>query len=288
MFNKLVIVTQLLDYDDFLIKYAESLSVLGFKEYIIVKNLVAKTDRKIVITEGTRIYELSDQLKKRNIKTQIIEVDNIPIKEINSLAAKDEKDSLILVAGRSTSLTKRIFEPDFAYNLIQNPTQPIIVMRVKEGKDNYLFSIPKEGFSLNGRILFATDFSDNSYNAFEYIEKLVEKGAKNITLMHVQDLSVISPYLDYKLPEFNKIDSKRLYKLKDRLESLGKTNIDIVLDVGRPFKVIRNYVSKHNVELLVMGRQGKGFMKDLFIGSTSNNLAMRADCSVLLVPKKER
>ena len=76
--------------------------------------------------------------------------------------------------------------------------------------------------------------------------------------------------------------------MKDRLESRGKTNIDIVLDVGRPFKVITNYISKHNVELLVMGRQGKGFMKDLFIGSTSNNVAMRADCSVLLVPKKER
>ena len=288
MFNKLIIVAQLLDYDDLVIKYAESLSVLGFKEYIIVKNLVARTDRKIEVAEGTRIYESSDYLNKIGIKTEIIEVDDIPIKEINDLATKDEKDSLILVGGRSTSLAKRIFEQDFAYNLIQNPAKPIIVMRVKEGKDNSLFSIPREGFNLDGRILFATDFSDNSYNAFDYVEKLVEKGAKNITLMHVQDVSVISPYLDYKLPEFNKIDSRRLYKMKDGLESRGKTNIDIVLDVGRPFKVITNYISKHNVELLVMGRQGKGFMKDLFIGSTSNNVAMRADCSVLLVPKKER
>lgn len=288
MFNKLVIVAQLLDYDDLVIKYAESLSVLGFKEYIIVKNMIAKTDRKIEVAEGTRIYEAAKKLNKNNIKTEIVEVNDIPIKEINYLAEKGDKDSLILVGGTSSSLAKRIFEQDFAYNLIQNPSKPILVMRVKEGEDESLYSIPRDGFDFNSKILYATDFSANSYNAFDYIKKLVEKGAKNITLMHVQDVSVISPYLDYKLPEFNKIDSKRLYKMKENLENIGDVNVDIVLDIGRPFKIITNYISKNKVKLVVMGRQGKGFLSDLFIGSTSNNVAMRADTSVLLIPKKDR
>ena len=288
MFNKLVIVAQLLDYDDIVIKYAESLSVLGFKEYVIVKNMVAKTDRKILTSEGTGIYDAAKKLNKSGVKTEIVEVNDIPIKEINYLAKKGDQDSLILVGGRSSSLTKRIFEQDFAYNLIQNPAKPILIVRIKEGNNNSIYSVPKDGFNLNSRILFATDFSTNSYNAFDYIKELVKKGAKNITLMHVQDVSVISPYLDYKLPEFNKIDRKRLYKMKEILEELGDVSVDIVLDIGRPFKIITNYIAKNNVGLIVMGRQGKGFISDLFIGSTSNNVAMRADTSVLLIPKKDR
>ena len=102
MFNKLVIVAQLLDYDDIVIKYAESLSVLGFKEYVIVKNMVAKTDRKILTSEGTGIYDAAKKLNKSGVKTEIVEVNDIPIKEINYLAKKGDQDSLILVGGRSS------------------------------------------------------------------------------------------------------------------------------------------------------------------------------------------
>ena len=133
------------------------------------------------------------------------------------------------------------------------------------------------------KILYTTDFSDTAHRAFDYAERIVEDGCKNVTLIHVQDKTKIDTHLKEKLEEFNRIDIERLEMLKERLVKKGATNVEIKIPYGNPTQEILNE-SKNGYTLIVMGSQGRGFIKELFLGSVSHNIARSADMSVLLMP----
>ena len=40
---------------------------------------------------------------------------------------------------------------------------------------------------LRRHILFCTDFSETAERAFQYVQRIVESGARFVTLLHVQD-----------------------------------------------------------------------------------------------------
>jgi nucleotide-binding universal stress UspA family protein len=88
------------------------------------------------------------------------------------------------------------------------------------------------------------------------------------------------------LDEFNKIDRERLEKMKAILKKKGKARIDIELVYGAPFTEIIRLIREQNVNLVVMGSQGRGFIKELFLGSVSHNVARNSEASVLLIPAK--
>ena len=70
-------------------------------------------------------------------------------------------------------------------------------------------------------ILYCTDFSDTAQRAYEYVEKLVEEGCKNVTILHVQDKTKIDKHFAHELEEFNRIDTERIEVLKERLAQKG-------------------------------------------------------------------
>jgi nucleotide-binding universal stress UspA family protein len=53
---------------------------------------------------------------------------------------------------------------------------------------------------------------------------------------------------------------------------------------GNAYREIRSIVSESDVNLIIMGSQGSGFISELFLGSVSHNVLRHADCSVLVIP----
>ena len=285
MFKKLVVVNEPNLYDNEVLKFAKSMKLAETEELVVAckKGTDEVEDRKSTLKEEES--KILQTLEAEGLITSTVDLDQLPIEAINSLIENDDKyDSLIVVGAKQSSLGKRIFDAEFAYELMQIPTKPILVVRMKESENYQYSTVPAEGISKESHVLFPTDFSENAYYAFTYLEKLVEAGIKHVTLMHIQDISKISPYLDYRIIEFNQIDKDRLDGLKQRLEKIGDVKVDIILEMGRPFKEISRTVDEANVDLLLLGRQGKGILKDIFIGSNSNNLTRRVNCSVLLIP----
>ncbi len=140
---------------------------------------------------------------------------------------------------------------------------------------------------LKERILFATDFSDISMQAFKYVEKLVEDGCKKVTLFHVHN-KVKKWYTDsVKLEEFNRIDTERLEVRRQLLLDKGAEEVEIKILVGTPSVQILKE-SKNDYSLIVMGSQGRGFLEEIFIGSVSQNVARKTNVSMLLIPPADR
>ena len=167
--------------------------------------------------------------------------------------------------------------------MLHSFTRPLLLVRahvVRKGVE-----ICAEGTCANylENILYCTDFSDTTQHAFEYVEGVVEAGCKRVTLMHVQDKSRIDKHLAHKLDEFNRIDAERLAMRKERLARKGATDIQVRMPYGTPTEEIVNELETGHYSLVVMGSQGRGFVRQLFLGSVSHNIARHADVSVLLI-----
>jgi nucleotide-binding universal stress UspA family protein len=61
----------------------------------------------------------------------------------------------------------------------------------------------------------------------------------------------------------------------------------LVLD-GNAAEQILNAITSEQIDIVVLGSQGKGMLGRLLIGSTSDKVLSHAPCSVLLVPERPR
>lgn len=170
-----------------------------------------------------------------------------------------------------------------ASEILHSHKKPLLVVRTKVSEINGEKCVEVSCMDFRKRILYPTDFSDTAFRAFTYLEKLVESGAKKITLLHIQDKSKIDKHLKDKLDEFNRIDTERLEMRKKILIEKGAEDVQIKIPYGLPTKEILEEAKK-DYSLIVMGSQGRGFIKEIFVGSVSHNVVRNTDISVLLVP----
>ncbi|MFA7019097.1 MAG: universal stress protein, partial [Sphaerochaetaceae bacterium] len=134
-------------------------------------------------------------------------------------------------------------------------------------------------------ILFATDFSPGAQGVSLYLEQLLATGTvKEVTLLHVQDRSRIEPHLVDRIDEFNKTDKERLQELKGRLEAGSDVSVTPKLVYGDPHTEVMREITESGATMVMMGTQGRGFFKELFVGSVSQFVARRSPIPVLLIP----
>ena len=107
-----------------------------------------------------------------------------------------------------------------------------------------------------------------------------------MTLLHVQDKNKIDTYLIEKLEDFNESDMARLNQLADEIRAVNPVEVEVSLPFGSPTSEILKVIREHDISLVVMGSQGRGFIEEIYLGSVSHNIARLSDASVLLVPIK--
>lgn len=238
-----------------------------FVRSVMEKNL--QEQKKTLVEFG---YEVETRVVTGNVKN-----------EINRIAV-DEDYSIIVVEAVEHSMIGEALLGSPANELIHHASKPLLLLRVSE--------VPVVGQNalrecdLSSHILFPTDFSDNAALAFGYVKNMIGNGVNNVTLAHVQDQSRISPYLLDRLVEFNRKDAKRLQEMKLELLEIADIEVDIQLLYGSPTAEILRLIREKKIPLVVMGSQGRGFIKDIFLGSVSHNISRHSDASVLLIPAK--
>ncbi|WP_414731986.1 universal stress protein [Acetobacterium carbinolicum] len=283
MFDKIIVVSEVSNASSEMVEYIRSLRSLGAKECLLLQCFNPQD-----VDAGVNSYLRSifdENLKQQSailieqgftVKTQIIS-GNIK-HEINQIAEEDQY-SLIVVGAEKHSIVSSLFLGGIAYNILYGAVKPILVIRDNNGKQT-----PEDNFNLIRHVLFPTDFSKNADVAFEQVKEMVRNGLKKVTIFHIQDESKINPYLLHRLVEFNEIDHDRLQKLKDELLTLNNVSVDIQIRFGSPTSEIIKLLNEEKIPLIVMGTQGRGFIKEIFLGSVSHNIVRHASASVLLIP----
>jgi nucleotide-binding universal stress UspA family protein len=147
------------------------------------------------------------------------------------------------------------------------------------------------------KILFPTDFSDVSRNAFIYALKLAENLGAEVITLHVYDLPTLSAGgMPNTIKEvYDSIELENFENFKDEIpflrkiaeeNNLGHISVSNVLKHG-DFVWTLNHVAKdENIDLIVMGTEGASGLKEVFVGSMSGSVLVESKSNVLIVPKK--
>ena len=134
-----------------------------------------------------------------------------------------------------------------------------------------------------------TDFSEISSRALEYVERLAAKGICQVTVLNALD---VPGGEEAYPPGYQEIAAGAardlLEQWKQRLLKAGVPLVNDHFDPGHPLPAILQVLESQDISLIVMGTQGKGFIKEIFLGSVAHNVSRLATCPVLLIPPASR
>ncbi|PKB18539.1 universal stress protein [Flavobacterium sp. 5] len=146
------------------------------------------------------------------------------------------------------------------------------------------------------KILFPTDFSDVSKNAFIYALKLADAVNAEIITLHVYEVD--SPkYLDFsiylqeiyeyeELSEFeNYKDEVPLLRNIAEVNNLGHIPISNVLIEGSLAAEILKLSKEENIDFIVLGTKGVTNLRQIFLGTTLTNIMDESKMTVLGIPE---
>ncbi|MCM8769823.1 MAG: universal stress protein [Candidatus Omnitrophica bacterium] len=269
------------------VHWAETLKRLGVKECILVHCLnmseitattflQAKNMLEANLNEYKKILENQGFITKTEVVAGLAEI------EINRLA-KERNCSLVVIGSHGETLASEILLGGVACGVIHHAIRPVLVIPIKKDAEKEI-SFKPEKCDLIRHVLFPTDFSENADFAFRYLREIVGAGARKITLVHVQDKTKIAPYLQDRLEEFNRVDRERLEKMGKALREAGPVEVDIRIPYGSPVSEIIRLIRELEVNLVVLGTQGRGYIKEIFLGSVGHNITRISPAPVMLVP----
>lgn len=286
MFNKILFATDISEASDHVIDCSRGLIPFGAKEAVLVHALgirhLESLKYELARLAEPQLLAQKCKLDNQGYKTKIEIAPGSASLEINRIAIK-ENTSLIVIGTHGKGFASHALLGGTAADIMHNMIKPLLVIRIEfieeEGQRCQVFC---QDFSKS--ILYATDFSDTAQRAFTYVEKIVESGCRQVTLMHVQDKTTIEKHLEHRMDEFNQIDQERLEMLKARLIERGAQKVNILLPYGSPISEIIKESKADDYSLIVMGSQGQGFIKEIFLGSVSHNVVRNVMLPVLLIP----
>lgn len=290
-----------------LVESSNEFKALGIKKITLVHVLNLRDSYMMVdfsIDKVEKNLDKQKQILSQNgfeVNAQVIY--GIPSVELEQ-KRREVEAGLIIVGSNGLSWSSSVLGST-ASELLHNMQAPILLMVLKKITSQQQLE-PQKNFyqyekilkeiqnqepeweiychGITNNILLPTDFSDFSENAFQWILNQKVPMPK-VTLMHVQDEVKIGKHLQDKLEDFNRIDAERLKRLSEALKANHPdSEIDTVIEYGKPTQLILNYIKQNKITLTVMGSQGKGSIKELFLGSVSHQVGRHSDSHVLIIP----
>jgi len=133
------------------------------------------------------------------------------------------------------------------------------------------------------KIMVCHDGSERSQEALERTVALFKAQKPEIILITVVEEPLDATSMDEE--SFEKWRTRRDQELKNAANWVVKhgLNVDAILAVGDPRKMITEAASNKNPDILVVARRGAGLLEKMALGSVSAYLIRHAECSVLVM-----
>ncbi|MBN2283014.1 MAG: universal stress protein [Deltaproteobacteria bacterium] len=139
------------------------------------------------------------------------------------------------------------------------------------------------------KILYATDFSNESMAALEYIKQLRSAGAEEVIILNVVDRRGLSDLSRYARKDLEGIQEDLEKKATAEMKPIEKDlkdhgfKVHLRVEKGGPFNEILRVAEEEDVSLIVTGSRGTGNFEELFLGSVSYKVVRKVRKPVLVI-----
>lgn len=141
------------------------------------------------------------------------------------------------------------------------------------------------------KILYPTDFSDISKKALQYLIQLKDAGTEEVVILHVVDIRSLRIPEVYSLLDLSLLGEKREEAARAEAEKMAEELADagirtiIRIENGIPFREILRVESEEDIALIVIGSHGVSNVREMLMGSVSEQVVRRARKPVLVVKR---
>lgn len=140
------------------------------------------------------------------------------------------------------------------------------------------------------RILFCTDLSENADFAFRFaVDTAMRRPGCQLYLLHVIPESEAQFWKTY-VYEVEDVDNKAKHDLDERIGQVylsdlpDGVNVQVEYRIGKDWQEILTFANEKQIDLIVIGRQGRSSLQTAIFGKVTEKIVRKADCAVLVVP----
>ncbi len=140
------------------------------------------------------------------------------------------------------------------------------------------------------KVLFATDFSPLSANAFQYAVAIADRYKAKLVVAHVVNIESFELLQDDSPRQVEQARAEAVRKINQLLEPLHlpQDRYEIAVSDGNIAEALIAIVEQGHIDVAVVGTHGRRAFKKLMMGSVAEEVFRMSPCPVLTVGTKAR
>lgn len=223
----------------------------------------------------------SAAITARGIDVEVrIEV-GVPNSEILSIAEQEAVD-LIVVGRKKRTLLEKIYVGSHVLDILRRSNVPVLMNKYMVEFESEGERLARENTQIFRRPMLATDWSAPSNHALEAI--IAFKGVLETALVtHVIDAKVAKGVDAQRRRELEDKSEQRLAAYCQKLRGNG-LSAESHLSAGNTAAEIIRMSREYKASMIVMGRTGKDWIEEYWLGGISHRVAEMSELPVLLIP----
>lgn len=197
-------------------------------------------------------------------------------------AADEEKINLIVVGRKKRTALERVYVGTHVLDILRRSSVPVLMSKYMVQYEWQEETLTRTNDDIWKRPLLASDWSEPSRRALDAViglKGLVEK----IIVAHVLGARMIKNLEDPAIKRLEDESLKRLGAYCQHVDDAGMRS-ESHLAVGRTVEEILKLSREYGATMIVMGRTGKDWFQEYWLGGVSHRIAELSELPVLLVP----
>lgn len=205
--------------------------------------------------------------------------------QVNSVIlnlAQEENVDLIVTGRKKRTPMEKVYIGTHILDILRRSTIPVLMSKYMVQFESGGMLLTRENDHIFKRPLLATDWSPPSQNALKRLTSLTGL-AQRLLITHIIG-SKLSKGIGASALKMLEDESKRRLMAACQIAENGGLPSEFHLSIGKTVSEILRISRENNATMIVMGRTGKDWIEEYWLGGVSHRIAELSELPVLLVP----